>query len=150
MGLSIETLRRGFFDQSKVVRAVSLAKRKAFGKAGAYVRQRDRSSIRRKKGSAPPGQPPHAHAPGNSGIKLIFFAWDQRSESVVVGAVKFDGAKGPKDGARLTELGGEAQARDGKGRPRRVRYRPHPHTGPALKAEAPKFAGLFKGSLPGG
>ncbi len=149
MGFSIEVIRRGFFDQAKVARAVSLAKRKALSKAGAYVRQRDRQSIKRKKGAAEPGGPPHAHVAGSAGIKLILFAWDPKTESVVVGAVKYDGAKGPKDGARNIEKGGEAVAQDGKGRPRKYRYRGNPHTVPAMKHEAPKFAELFRGTIGG-
>lgn len=146
MAFNFQALRSGFFDQAKVVAAVGKAKRKAFSKAGAFVRQRAKTSIKKKKGSAPPGRPPHAHA---GQIKLIFFAWDARAEGVVVGPALFDARRGPKQGARLLEHGGEAQYQDGKGRPRRVRYRGNPFMQPALEAELPKFAGLFKGSLGG-
>jgi hypothetical protein len=146
MAFNFAAIRNGFFDQAKVVAAVDKAKRKGFSKAGAYVRQRARQSIRRKKGSAPSGGPPHAHS---GQIKLIYFAWDQRTESVVVGPVLFAARRGPAQGAKLLEHGGEAQYQDGKGRPRRVRYRGNPFMRPAMMAELPKFAGLFKGSIGG-
>lgn len=149
MAFDFAAVRKGFFTSPGVVAQLGTQKRKAFSKAGAFIRTRARQSIRRKKGSAPPGRPPHAHAAGNSGIKLIFFAWDAAAESVVVGPVRFDSAKGPKGGAALLEKGGEATARDGKGRPRKYRYRGNPFMAPAVAAELPKFAGLFRSS-PGG
>jgi len=142
--LDLATFRRGFFDQAAVVKAVTAAKRKAFSKGGAYVRQRARSSIRRRKKSSPPGQPPSAHS---GEIKLIYFAWDANAESVVIGPVLFRAARGPRHGARLLERGGEATYQDAKGRPRRVRYRGNPFMAPALAAEAPRVAQLFKGSV---
>lgn len=146
MPFDFATLRAGFFDQAAVVKAVSVAKRKAFSKAGAFVRTRARSSIRRRKKSSPPGQPPSAHS---GEIKLIFFAWDAKAESVVVGPVLYRSARGPRLGAKLLERGGEAAVPTAEGRLRRVFYRGNPFMAPALKAEAPKFAGLFKGSVGG-
>jgi hypothetical protein len=167
VAFSIEVLRRGFFDQSKVVRAVSLAKRKAFSKAGAGVRKTAMTSIAYKDGPAPAGQPPHAHRysgftrqrklktgkviqQASSPLReLILFAYDFKTESVVVGPVDFKGARGPKQGPRLLEFGGSATAQDGKGRPKRYRFKPHPFMRPAMAAEAPKFAELFRGTIGG-
>lgn len=146
MGFDFAALRASFFDADKVVKAVSQAKRKAFSKAGAYIRQRAKTSIKKKKGSAPAGNPPHAHA---GQIRLIFFAWDARAESVVVGPIEFTSARGPKGGARLLEKGGAAEARDRRGRLKKYRYAGHPFMRPAMVAELPKFAGLLKGTIGG-
>lgn len=145
MAFDFATLRKSFFDAAAVSGAVSAAKRKQFPKAGAFVRQRARTSIRRKKGVSQPGQPPHAHS---GQIKLIFFAYDARTEGVVVGPIIFTARRGPKMGAKLLEHGGEATVQETRG-PRRLLFRARPFMLPALRAEMPKFAGLFKGSLGG-
>jgi hypothetical protein len=147
MGFNFAALRSGFFDASGIVKRVAAAKRKAFGKAGAFVRQRAKTSIKKKKkGTSPAGSPPYSHA---GQLRLIFFSWDAKAESVVVGPILFAATRGPKQGAKLQEHGGEATYQDGKGRTRHARYPARPFMLPALKAELPKFAGLFKGSLGG-
>jgi hypothetical protein len=143
MGFDFAALRSSFFDRSAVTDAVSAAKKKGLSKAGAFVRQRARTSIRRRKKSAEPGKPPSAHG---GQIKLIFFAWDAAAETVVVGPAIFAAARGPKRGMTLLETGGQAQIKDGKGRPKRVRYAGNPFMGPAVRAELPKFPGVMAGA----
>ena len=47
-----------FFDRHVVIAAVDKAKRKVLSKAGAFIRTAAKSSIRKRKGSAPPGPHP--------------------------------------------------------------------------------------------
>lgn len=143
MGFDFAALRSSFFDRRAVLDDVARKNKKGQAKAGAYVRQRARTSIRRRKKSAEPGKPPSAHG---GQIKLIFFAWDAAAETTVVGPAIFTAARGPKRGMKLLESGGEAQVKDDRGRPKRVRYRGNPFMGPAVRAELPKFPGVMAGA----
>lgn len=48
-----------FFDRPKVRRAVDKAKRQVLSRGGAFIRTTAKRSIRKRKGTAPPGKPPH-------------------------------------------------------------------------------------------
>lgn len=76
-----------FFDRHVVMAAVGNAKRKVLSKAGAFIRTAAKTSIRKRKGSAPPGAPPHSHE--GSLRRLILFGYDKPNDSVVVGPVGF-------------------------------------------------------------
>lgn len=90
-----------FFDRHVVIAAVDNAKRKVLSKAGAFIRTTARTSIRKRKGTAPPGKPPYSHE--GSLRKLILFGYDRASDSVVVGPVGFARSTAP----RALEHGGE-------------------------------------------
>lgn len=137
-----------FFDRQKVVRAVDSAKRAVLSKAGAFIRTVARTSIRKRKGSAPPGSPPHSHV----GLlrKFILFGYDRASDSVVVGPAKLNK---PNEAPRVLEHGGTTTATRfarGKRRSRRVRIAARPFMGPALEKERPKLPRLWAGSVRGG
>jgi len=101
-------IRKSFVDTEKVRAAMQRGKKRGLSKFGAHLRTRSRSSIKRRKKSSSPGQPPSAHAKGNSGLKLIFFAWDDKTESVVVGPISFQ-SKLVGEGVvpKLLETGGD-------------------------------------------
>ena len=82
-----------FFDRPKVQRAVDKAKRAVLSRAGAFVRQTAKQSIRKRKGVAPSGKPPHSH----TGLlrRFIFFGYDCGSDSVVVGPLGFKRSDAP-------------------------------------------------------
>ena len=82
-------IKESFFDRPKMIASLKKAKRKALSKAGAFVRRRARSSMRRRKGASPAGSPPSAHSNGNS-LKTILFAFQPQSESTIVGPVQFN------------------------------------------------------------
>lgn len=82
-------IKESFFDRPRVIAALKKAKRKALSKAGAFVRRRARSSMRRRKSASPAGSPPSAHSNGNS-LKTILFAFQPQSESTIVGPVQFN------------------------------------------------------------
>jgi len=67
-----------FFDRPRVVAAVDRTKRKALSRGGAFVRQSAKTSIRKRKGSAPPGKPPRSHE--GSLRRLILFGYDRRTD----------------------------------------------------------------------
>lgn len=126
-------LKRSFFDREAVVRRVDSGKRRVLSRMGAFVRTRSRSSIRYRRTISPPGQPPSSHS---GELRLIFFAWDSRSESVVVGPVPFRAKRvGSAVVPRLLEHGGPGIT--SKGKP--GYWRPRPFMAPALDHERPKF-----------
>jgi len=131
------TLKSLFFDTEAVKRQVDAITRRSLSRLGAFVRRRAQTSIRKRKGTAPPGQPPHSHE--GSLRRLIFFAYEPAARSVVVGPVPFRKGEAPK----LLEFGGEATRTRG-GRSRRVRYRGHPFMGPAGRAEAARFSDILR------
>jgi len=143
-----------FFDRPKVKRAVDRAQRRALSKAGAFIRQRARTSMRKRKGSAPPGSPPYAHE--GSLRRLLFFAYDPASGSVVVGPVGFRNSTAPN----TLEFGGRATVTRRRRRPRndgkrviesrRVRIEARPYMGPALKKELPGIPRAWSNSVRGG
>jgi len=142
-----------FFDRPAVQNAVDNTTRKALSNAGAFVRTRARSSIRKRKASGTPGGPPSSHA---GDLKRgIVFAYDAQRESVVVGplAYNMDGGQVPavlEFGGTLRKVfrvreDGSLSRRKRKGRrvTKILTYRAFPYMGPALEAEAPNFPELY-------
>lgn len=131
MPLDFASFKVDFFDTAKVMKRVAAGRRRVLSKIGAFVRQRAKTSIRKRKKSSPPGQPPSSHA---GQLRLIFFAYDHNAESVVVGPIAFAARGGGGIVPKLLEFGGEVQR--GK---KRVMYRGNPFMRPAMDAELPKF-----------
>ena len=94
-----------FFDHPKVKRAVDRARRNALTKGGAFIRRTAKESIRKRKGPAPPDSPPHSHQ--GQLRKLIFFGYDARADSVVIGPLPFRQGTAPN----LLEFGGATTTR---------------------------------------
>jgi hypothetical protein len=134
--LSVKQAKKGFFDRKRIIDAVDRAEREALSKFGAFVRQRARSSIRKRKAISKPGSPPSGHA--GQLRDLIYFSYDAGRRSVVIGPTRFRRGEAPK----LLEYGGEV-SRDAK----RLRYRPRPFMGPAYAAELPRVSDLWKNSV---
>jgi hypothetical protein len=89
-----------FFDRDSVISAMDKATRKALSKAGAFIRTRARSSMRRRKSASSPGSPPSVHK--GTLKNLLFFSWDPATKSVVIGPEKFARGEAPN----LNEFGG--------------------------------------------
>lgn len=141
IGMSFQAAKQGFFDREKVKRSVDSATRKVLSKFGAFVRQRAKSSIRKRKGTSPPGSPPYSHV--DLLRKFIFFAYDASRQSVVIGPVLL---RSDSQAPRLLEYGGETTRRTPK-RTRRLRYRPRPYMGPAFEQEKPQLPALWRDSV---
>ena len=136
-----------FFDRHVVMAAVDNAKRKVLSKAGAFICTAAKTSIRKRKGSAPPGAPPHSHE--GSLRRLILFGYDKPNDSVVVGPVGFRKSEAPSvleyggDTVVLRRVGG----RGGKLTSQKVKIAPRPYMAPALEKERPKLPLLWRNSV---
>jgi hypothetical protein len=59
--MTFRAAKQGFFDRALVQQKVAKAERRVLSRFGAFVRTRAKTSIRKKKGTSPPGSPPHSH-----------------------------------------------------------------------------------------
>lgn len=99
---------RLFFDRRAVIDRIGRAQANVLSKAGAFIRRSAKGKIRYAKGASKPGSPPHAHASQKGGKdsplrELLFFAYDDRTNSVVIGPTPFRGAAIVP---RVLEMGG--------------------------------------------
>lgn len=139
-----------FFDRPKVIRAVDRAKRQALSRGGAFIRQAARTSIRPRKGTSTPGNPPFSHE--GSLRRLILFGYDAGSDSVVVGPVGFKRSTAPN----VLEFGGTTSIIRRRQGPRgglvrkQVRIAARSYMAPALERERPKLPALWRNSVRGG
>lgn len=172
--LSLKAAKEGFFDRKAVMNGVDRATRKVFSKFGAFVRTRSKTSIRKRKGSAPPGKPPYSHK--GQLKRLIFFAFDKDRQSVVIGPTLIDRPTGAPetlehgDTVRLTvsepirkstrpttpaqraayrRLIQERRITPPTRRKvtKQVTYKPRPYMQPAFDAELPGLPALWKDSI---
>ncbi len=142
IGMRINQAKAGFFDRAAVMNSTTAAERKVLSRFGAFVRQRARSSMKRRKDPAPPGQPPSSHV----GLlrQHLYFAWDAARRSVVIGPVVLNQKRG--DAPPLLEYGGPA-VRVRYGQQRRVMYAPRPYMRPAFAAEQASLPALWRNSI---
>ncbi|MBA3936830.1 MAG: hypothetical protein H0X38_05160 [Planctomycetes bacterium] len=142
LALRLDQAKRLFFDRAGVMQATTAAERQVLSRFGAFVRQRARTSIRPRRGTSQPGQPPFSHV----GLLRtgILFAFDPERRSVVIGAVRLNQRGG--EAPRLLEHGGTAW-RAVHGTERAVRYRARPFMAPAFAAELARMPPLWKDSL---
>lgn len=134
-----------FFDRPKVRRAVDHAKRRSLSRAGAFIRQRARTSIRKRKQSSRPGQTPTSH----TGLlrRFILFGYDRPKDSVVVGPVGFRRSTAPN----VLEFGGRtvvtSRRRGRKADRRTVRIAARPYMRPALEKERSNLPAVWRNSV---
>lgn len=162
-----------FFDKQIVRDRMSKANRRALSKAGAFIRRRARSSLRRLKKPSAPGQPPSVHTSDRvATLKNILFAYEPESDSLVVGPVKLNQKSflGPILGSstvpQVHEFGSTIKVRETKvgnrwrmgakrGKPnqpvrvRSAQYPARPFMGPALEAEKDHIPDAWSGSVGG-
>ena len=142
--LRFEATLKTFFDRKAVLDAVDKAELRVLKKFGAFTMRTARKSIKEKKGSAPAGQPPHAHSTYHrvSTSKKtrkqtkkkrlrfrdsILFGYDAAAKSVVIGPYLFDRATRPTVPELLEKGGRSSETGDA--------YRPHPFMAPAFAKE---------------
>lgn len=148
-----------FFDRKRVKNSIDRERRKRLSKAGSFVRRGARSKIRkpgvrrrRRKTSgydptvSKPGGPPRTHVSGKRSIRLILFAWDAASETVIVGPVRFPNASGVNV-PKILEHGGRTRYQQKSGDWANAFVQPRPVMRPTLAEEAPKFPELFHDSV---
>lgn len=141
--MDVASFKKSFFDRKSVTDKLDPALKKALSKFGAFVRQRDKSSLKYRKAAAAPGRPPSAHKTAGFQRKkkskgttskqassplreLTFFGYDAERKSVVIGPAAF---RSKQAGPGVLPAIIEQQ---------------HPHTGPAFQAELGKVQGDFR------
>ena len=142
--INLEQAKKFFFDSKLVESLTDKATRRALSRVGAYIRTTARRSLRRRKKSSRPGEPPSTHTAGKRNLKFILFAYERSTESVIVGPVRF-GTK--VNVANLQEFGGTRRITRSRRGKRQARYKPRPFMQPALEAEAPKLPNMMKEAL---
>ena len=149
-----------FFDKKQVIDQIGKANAKGMSKAGSFIRQRARSSLRKRKKPSAAGSPPSRHG-SDASLRQIQFYYDTASQSLIVGPILIRTSTdyyGPQLGSttvpelhefcksvtireRLTAMdqwvawGSTPDPRPGRTRVRRATYPARPYMGPALKAE---------------
>jgi hypothetical protein len=139
----LKASRSNFFDRAAVINAVDRTTRQVLSKFGAFVRQRAKTSIRKRKGTSPPGRPPYSHV----GLlrKLIEFGYDADTKSVVIGPKL---SSRPTGAPKTLEYGGTATVTDFKTKKsRRVKIAQRPYMGPAFEAEKPGLPAMWANSV---
>lgn len=136
-------IKRMFFDRQAVISKVDAATRRVLSRFGAFVRRSAKSSIRKRKKAAPPGQPPSSH----TGLlkKFIFFGYDADRRSVVIGPTRLN-QKGRGEAPPLLEYGGKATLVR-RGKKKHVTYQARPYMGPAFEKEKPQLPAMWRGSV---
>lgn len=122
------TISSMFFDSDQVIKQLDRKSRRILSKFGAFTRRTAQTSMRDRKEPAKPGEPPHAHKRKQL-KRLLFFAFDPVTKSVVVGPVKFERTS-TAGIPRLMEEGGTVPATAKRKTP--ANYRPHPFMKPAF------------------
>ena len=87
-------------ERLALLKRIFAKERRTLYRVGGYGRKVMRTMIKRRKSVSPPGQPPHAHAPGGSGMKRTYFEVYPNQLNVLMGHKKHDGR------ARFTNGGG--------------------------------------------
>lgn len=167
--LTINTATQFFFDKPKVQRATKNMNRRSLSKIGAFIRTRDRSSMRPagKKGKVSrPGEPPRVRK--GQLKKFLYFVYSPETESVVVGPVLLNG--NVQDGQTVPnklEFGGRIKTElvelpsglivpansalgrkvNGRKFTRQNKLEPRPHTGPAFEKTKPEMPAAFRGEF---
>lgn len=141
--LTIKAAKGNFFDRPGVMAAADRMRTRVLSRFGAFVRQRARTSLRKRKGPSSPGTPPHSH--GRHLLRnWILFSYDRQTRSVVIGPALLTRGTGMP---RLGEYGGAGDGRQ-NGKRVRVVYPARPYMRPAFGAELdrlpPQWAGAFR------
>ena len=157
---------RMFFDRQAVISAVDKATRTVFGRFGAFTRRIAKNSIRQRKGTSAPGNPPFSH----TGLlkKFLFFSWDPAQRSVVIGPARLNGrGRGYGAAPAILEYGGTTERSFLNAsvewrkktvvewrkktvvewRKKTVRVRPRPYMAPAFERAKARLPDMWAGSV---
>lgn len=152
IGIKLEQAKGGFFDSAKVQKAMDRVTIRALSKFGAFVRRRARSSIRKRKASSQPGQPPSSHT-GKLRDGILFVA-DLVQKNVIIGPTLLNSTAaraGSGTGPGVLEHGGTLIMARGRGRRRRilktVDVAARPSMQPAFDAEIDKAPYLWENGI---
>lgn len=139
-----------FFNDERVISALTAASRQNLMKYGSYVRNAARRSMRKvgKRGKpSAPGTPPKVRR--GQLKRFLFFVWDTFSRSVVVGPQSFFPGK-IEQIPGVHEHGGTLTRRSRKKKRSYVaRYPARPFMLPAHQKEISRLPGLWRDSIKG-
>ena len=147
IGFTIQEAKERFLDWQKVQDAAKSASLRALSRFGAFVRQRAKTSMRKRKGISEPGEPPSAHV----GLMrdMMFFVVEPEVPNVVIGPAKIN--KPIPMIMQALEHGGESLATVTRGKLKGtlvpVRIEARPFMQPAFDAEIKKAPYLWENSI---
>ena len=141
--IRVKAAKNMFFDRTLIKQKVDTATRKRLSKFGAYVRQTAKRSIRKRKRSSSPGQPPSSH----TGLlkQFIYFGYDETRRSVVIGPVVL--ARKASGIPEALEHGGNVTIQWGRARGKTVTIEARPYMGPAFERELENISSLWANSI---
>jgi len=136
---NIKQAKKFFFDRKKIKRKVDVRTRKVLSKFGSFVRRSAQHSIRPSKRTSPPGHPPFSHS--GKLRKKIYFMFDPKRRSVVIGPIIYPG----KTGRALPalEYGGKTDMPSGDV----AKIEARPFMGPAFDRNLPVVPSLWRDSI---
>ena len=137
--MDFRSAKKHFFDRKKVKRRVDVRTRKVLSKFGSFVRRSAQHSIRPSSKTSPPGRPPYSHS--GKLRKNIYFMFDPKRRSVVIGPIIYPG----KTGRALPALerGGKTDSPSGG----TVKIKARPFMGPAFHANLPLVPLMWSGVI---
>lgn len=116
----------------KVVKKARRANIESLGHAGGAIRLAAVRSIRKRKGPAPAGQPPHTHT--RRLPRAIKYAVEKQRQAVVIGP-------------DVEAFGTAGKAHEHGGRYKKERYAKRPFMGPALEKTKDRLPKFWAGSV---
>ena len=87
MAKFINVTKQIFFDRDRIVRAMDAKTKKVLSSTGAFARTVMRRGMRKRKKISQPGEYPSAHE--GSLRRLVYFGYDEPTQSLVVGPTLF-------------------------------------------------------------
>ncbi|MCL2117799.1 MAG: hypothetical protein FWH27_05145 [Planctomycetaceae bacterium] len=132
-------MKKNFFDRKKIKRRVDVRTRRVLSKFGSFVRRSAQHSIRPSNNTSRPGHPPFSHS--GKLRKKIYFMFDPKRRSVVIGPIIYPG----KTGRALPalEYGGKTDMPSGD----TVKIEARPFMGPAFSKNLVIVPALWSGTI---
>ncbi len=158
--------KKSYFDRDAVIKAIGKARQGVMARQGGLIRTIMMRSMKKRKGHAPPGEPPSKR---DGRLAKIEFAFDPRTLSVVIGPVKLGKSIAPEvlDKGGMVRIRGYFSRRTGGFVPlylankfarryvvanglvvvKMCRIEARPFSQPALEKALPKLAKEWKGAV---
>jgi hypothetical protein len=150
----LQNFKAGFFDRDPVraylIRLIGRANYRGLYRLAMAIRKHAQFSIRERKSSSKPGQPPHSHL----GLlkQHIYAAFDVRTNTAVVGPMLLNYVKsaGKPKPTMILEYGGWTFLRRARGNrvyERRIYIEARPYMRPAMEKEIAKAPSYWRDAI---
>lgn len=140
-GYKISDVKKMFFDREAVFKYLIARQRKVFNKFGGFVRTIAKRSMRYGDRISSPGNPPTARKGKAFLRKFLYYAYDIKTKSVVIGPARLNSVIGFTPPA--LEYGGENIIQS-RGKIRKANIRKRPYMKPAFDAGLTKLDSFWK------